>query len=552
MRRVRRIFPAALATIFLISVGTLFFANSLYRGSYLIDGSLAAAALANLRFLIEQRSYLASSTPPSPFIHFWSLGVEEQFYFVFPILLFTIQKVRRFSLLILTVLLFAFALWQASNSPLTYFYNPIARSWELLLGVCIAYLHAQSGFISRWKSKVSGEISQWINFLALITLTYFLFTPRALTPYSVVGALPVIVPGIVMLLFPAPLSLFSPLAYVGEISFSLYLIHWPVINFFTDKISQLSPANYCEILFIIALLTIILHYLVENPMRFRFAPKKVFLASLSIAIIFISGNLALANASFIKPTSSVTIDVSSPILYKDGCHLDGNQTWPAGACTFGDISGKVKWLLIGDSHAAQWFPAFEQIAINNHIQLTSITRSSCPALFIKTIRYQKSDVTCQVFQSKLAAFIAQHHFDRVFISNFTQQRYPLVNQKIPYLNQWISGTRQFINSAKISKVVTFIQDTPLAASNTVACLTANSSNPRSCDFPLKSDATFNTLKSLAQESGYGIIQTDQWLCTNGVCSATIDGHNTYRDATHISLSTAQELVPQLTPALHLR
>jgi hypothetical protein len=329
------------------------------------------------------------------------------------------------------------------------------------------------------------------------------------------------------------------------------LVHWPVINFFNDKFNKLSFINDCEILIIIVALTFALHYLIENPMRFTFSPRKVLVGSLSVAVLFIGGNLTLAQSSIVKPTSSVTIELSIPSVYKNGCHLDGAKTWPTAACTFGDLTSKTHWLLTGDSHAAQWFPAFEKIATEHHIQLTSITRSSCPTLFIKTIRYQKEDKTCQSFQKNLATYISQQHFDKIFISNFTQQQYSLVDQSTPYVDQWIAGTNSFIKAANIDKKIVFIQDTPLASSNTVACLTTHSSATTLCDFTIKIDLTFEAVKNLAKTHSYPIIQTNSWLCSQDKCFATLNHHNTYRDSTHISVTTSIELSDKIAQSLNL-
>jgi hypothetical protein len=441
----------------------------------------------------------------------------------------------------------AFAVYQAHVSPLTYFYDPAARAWELLVGACVAEWH----LTHKGRTFTFGKFTIAINATALLILTYFLFTPQALSPYSVLGALPVIVAGLAILLAPAQYKYLLPMAFIGEISFTLYLVHWPIINLIDNKITHHTWRSTLLILVLIAIFTLLLHYLIENPARFKLSSRTIVATSLAGSIALIAATMGVANTSWAAPKAAITMDLSTPAVYQNGCHLDGSTTWPGEPCTFGDIKGSQRWLLIGDSHAAQWFPAFSIIATRNHIALTSITRSSCPALYLATIRYEQVDGACQIFQHKLALYISTHHFDKVFISNFTRQAYQLVNNNTNIRDQWIQGTKEFLIDAKLNAhQVVFMQDTPLSNTNSVACLTGQPKNVGACNFTLSSDATYNALKTYALQNKYSVLLTDHWLCTAGKCFAEFNGHNTYRDATHIAVSTAQELEPKLAQYFH--
>jgi hypothetical protein len=351
-----------------------------------------------------------------------------------------------------------------------------------------------------------------------------------------------------------------PLSWLGDISFSFYLVHWPIILFMAFGLAELSLTRKFAIFAISLITASAMYYFYENPIRrskkIAHHTLRLFVAAVAVSAMAATG-LQWASA----PTStnaSFTIDLASPIIYKDGCHLGFGSSAPKADCIFGDTKATRSIALVGDSHAAQWFPALNQLAAERHWKLYSFTKSSCPAIFLATKRSGTPDKSCADWQKNLSTLLNTIHPTKILISNFTNYQYPLVRTSSNYGKQWRSGMQEFIAGVKGSEF-SILADTPLPQGNTTnipSCLSKNSTNPKSCDFARwTTDANMAT-ESLAIDQSINYVDPAKWLCTNGggknsICPAIFQGHNVLRDATHISVSTALALATRLGDALTL-
>ena len=264
-RRARRILPAA-AVVILV---TLPFAWVVMAPLDLprVAGDAMAAALsaANMRFAATSMDYFAQGVSPSPFLHYWSLGVEEQFYLVWPALLIVATRLGKprlsagVVLTIVTIVSFAGAVWLTDWAAPWAFYSLPTRAWQLGLGGLLAvgtgsalraatWLTAQRGRrlrIARWKARRMGlpglgrsiahaslVVIGWAG-LAGIVAAAFLFD--ADTPYPGLAALLPTLGSAALILCgtrrfsPGHLLVLAPMRWLGQISFSLYLVHWPIL-----------------------------------------------------------------------------------------------------------------------------------------------------------------------------------------------------------------------------------------------------------------------------------------------------------------------------------
>ncbi len=236
-RRARRLLPAA-ATCLLVTVAvSAVVLPPLRMADVSADGIAAALYASNLRFAFEATDYLRSEGAPSPLLHFWSLGVEEQFYVFWPALLLlatrrTADIVRR--VLIVAVVVFglslALSLWLTiANAPWA-FYSLPTRAWELAIGAVLAVGAAR---LVRMPPNVAA-VAGWVG-LAMVALSAVVI--ETTTPFPGTAALlPTVGSGLVILagMRPSPagpgwLLGIRPLRFLGKISYSLYLWHWPVI-----------------------------------------------------------------------------------------------------------------------------------------------------------------------------------------------------------------------------------------------------------------------------------------------------------------------------------
>src|SRR3954447_3313191 len=235
-RRARRLLPAALVVIALTVIASAIVLPPLRVPDVAADGAAAALYVSNIRFAAQATDYLQAELDPSPLLHFWSLGVEEQFYLFWPALLLLVAgrraNIRRIGLVVAMVALLSFGLgvvWTASDAPLAFFLLP-ARAWELAVGASLAIGVAR---LTRLRTSVATiAVGAGLALILAGAVVFDIDTPfpgtAALLP--VVGTALVIAGGI-----PQPLNGVSrvvavrPMRWIGGISYSLYLWHWPLL-----------------------------------------------------------------------------------------------------------------------------------------------------------------------------------------------------------------------------------------------------------------------------------------------------------------------------------
>jgi len=297
--RARRLLPAAatvgIATALVVAVVL----PPLQARSVFLDGIACALYAGNYRFAMHGTDYLASDLPPSPFQHYWSLGVEEQFYLVWPVLIigtaWLVHRLRAGAaaratpyavvlVLVAAASLAAAVLW-TRTSPAWAFFSLPTRAWELAAGGLVALS------IHQWRRLplLPATIVGWGG-LALIVLTCTQLGPR--TPYPGTAALlPVL--GTALVIGAGPVTgglgagrvLCRPaMRAIGRVSYSWYLWHWPVLLLMPPLLGEPAglPARLSATAVSGGLAVITLH-LVENPGRFAAALRRSAKASLTVA-----------------------------------------------------------------------------------------------------------------------------------------------------------------------------------------------------------------------------------------------------------------------------
>ncbi len=516
LRRAKRILPASLTVVFLTAIGALFLLPAYSRSRYSFEALASSLFSANLNFAREGNDYLNQSLDPSPFLHYWSLGVEEQFYLLWPILFIFIFRKRRHLIVPTFLVSIAIAFAITSANPVMGFYSPITRAWEFLAGIFFA-LHPIR--FSR------GRLVAFLGWLGMIG------SVLAITVDSITPGWSTLIPVISTALIIGshrefPRSAFLP--WLGNYSFSLYLVHWPLIIFIPNKL----------IVVLVALpIAVLVTKSVENP--FRFNPQLQFSLKqwgTGIAVVSILSYGVLA----IPAQAKSSLDLSLPAVYNNGCHLSFNKTWPDHSCTFGDSAGKKLIYLVGDSHAAQWFPGLEAAAIKNDWRLVSITKSSCPPVLIPILRNNKVDTSCENWQKGVISSIRKNQPDVLLLSAFTEFQYQ-TTLKGSYEELWRQGMGDFLSQIGVPNIA-FLGDTPKPPSNIPTCL----SKSKHCDFPLTRTAATKVTQTVF---GVNYIDTSSWFCST-LCSAMTDGINNYRDATHISVSASLRMEHKLVQAIN--
>lgn len=289
-RRIRRIFPALILVLLVaLGMGFLFMLPDAFR-TLGLNVAASAGFVANIALWLQQ-DYFAQSAEFNPLLHIWSLGVEEQFYLVWPLILMMLA-VRRSAIPVavgLAVLSFVVNVVQSGNDPVSAFFLPFSRFWELGAGAVLALLHARAG-----RPVLEREWAGWVGLLLLAVAMVVIDRDRAFPGWwallPVAGATLLIAagenarPNRVFLSQPA-------LVYIGLISYPLYLWHWLLLVFARIIRFQKEPTVIMSVGLILAagVLAHLTYRFVERPIRSagRLSTKAVFLA----AVLAVGGGL---------------------------------------------------------------------------------------------------------------------------------------------------------------------------------------------------------------------------------------------------------------------
>jgi peptidoglycan/LPS O-acetylase OafA/YrhL len=386
-RRVRRIFPAlilVLVTSFILGWCILFVSEYKQLGKHIAGG---AGFIANF-ILWSESSYFDNLADTKPLLHLWSLGIEEQFYIVWPPILWAAWRLRlRILPIILAIAIASFAwnLYSISIDPVATFYSPLTRFWELLIGSILAYVTV---FHARYPKLAVNSIAQaniysWIG-CGLFIIGLLLINKESGFPGGW-ALLPTL--GAAFMIKAGPSAWFnrvvlgnSVLVWFGLISYPLYLWHWSLLSF--SRILS-SGVPELEIRIGVVVLSVLLSWMtyrfVEKPIRFGngiqfniaflgkwFVSKKTITIALVVGLFLIglAGYVAnYKNGSHSRLVNKINIDpesgydgVAGVDLIED-CGLANSpsidKSW-FGTC-LRDSRPPVKYALVGDSHAESIF-----------------------------------------------------------------------------------------------------------------------------------------------------------------------------------------------------
>ena len=399
-RRIRRILPALL----FVMLVSLPFAWMYLLPSSFVDFSksilYSLGFSSNFYFHYSGQQYGAESGLLKPFLHTWSLSVEEQFYILFPIvLLITFKYFKKHLLTILVIGLIIslqMADWGSKNYPSASFYFLHARMWELLAGSILAYFEITLGH--RSKNKILNLILPTIG-LFLIGHSILFFNDKTFHP-SFYTLSPII--GVCLIIwFSSKNELITKILStklfvgVGLISYSLYLWHYPIFAF--ARIKDNTPSEYDKFEWVVLsiILSLISYFFIERPFRNN-KNKSKFIISLiliSISVLVIFNFSTIQKDGYNKRLPEILKTISGKNDYRlknlDGKICHGSNE----GCKF-NISSNKKLYFIGDSHIGRLLYDIKDKAVKKKFQLITFTTGGCmyfpgfKKIKIKTLKNQ--------------------------------------------------------------------------------------------------------------------------------------------------------------------
>lgn len=583
-RRIRRIFPALFA---MLAVATVAAAFVFFPADFaLYARSLVATAFfaSNFEFRHEA-GYFDAAAELKPLLHLWSIAVEEQFYLLFPaILLLTGAKSKRRTLVIVAILLaasFGFSLWAVTHAPADAFYLLPSRMWELMLGAMLAI----GGLVVPRLRALREAIA--IIGLALIGWSVFALTPA--TPFPglaalapCLGAALVIYAGSGRTAVNDALSV-RPLVFVGLISYSLYLWHWPLYVFtryvLFRELTGLETAGLIAASFVLAFLC---WRFIERPFRERrFQPdwKALFggaaaamaTAAACGAVIASSDGWPQRYPSAIRQILAEERD-HEPRM--DICFgLTARDVRAGRLCRVGSTAAKhPSFILWGDSHADALLPAVEEVALregraglfagtDSCAPLLGVTRPDawkCRAFNDEVIKIATGpDITEVILDARWAKNADGTSYGdeppgRILIYDDQGRGTTTATTNAVFVRGLERTVRTLTQAGKKVILVGSVPEIGWPVPIVLARMKLADENPQT-DLTLSAylQRQHFVLYAFAQMNktyGAKVIYPHQVLCATGTCKVALRGIPLYRDQHHLSVFGARQLTPLIAQA----
>jgi peptidoglycan/LPS O-acetylase OafA/YrhL len=598
--RAGRLLPAAATVGVVTAVAAAVVLPPLQARSVFVDGIASALYVGNYRFAMQGTDYLASDLPPSPFQHYWSLGVEEQFYLVWPVLIigtaWLVRRVRRDAAaratayavvlaLVAAASLAAAVAWTRTSPPWAFFSLP-TRAWELAAGGLVALS------IQQWRRLplLPAAIAGWGG-LALIVLTCTQLGPS--TPYPgtaallpVLGTALVIGGGAVTGSLGAGRLLCRPaMRAVGRVSYSWYLWHWPVLLLMPPLLGEPAglPARLAATMVSAGLAVITLH-LVENPGRFAACACALLLTAIPVPVghgtatpkanitalptaaephavdprdatveqafaqvrraVAASAGLRSVPSNLEPPLAKAPADKAA--VFVNGCVRSWRDVGQ-GECATGDTASPTTVALIGDSHAAMWNPAFQQVAEQRHWRLETLAKVTCPLqeLHITSPYLGREYTECERWRGEIMARVRAERPRLVVVS--MSRRYGADFGFTSYDRAWIDTLGRTVAQLRnIGATVLVLGPATDPGSSVPTCLSGHLDDATACA-PARSVAVDDG-GIAAEETATGgarghYADLTDLFCTPDHCPMIVGNTLVFRDDNHVTTEYAQLLAP---------
>jgi peptidoglycan/LPS O-acetylase OafA/YrhL len=572
-RRIRRILPLS---VFVALCSLMIFAWFLSPID-LIELSkttlLTSVFSSNIWFIIQAADYFGADTENNPLLHTWSLGVEEQFYFIWPAMLallplFTKSLIKWMWLVTLVSLvsLVAFLLLYSHNQPLAFFSMP-TRAWQFGFGALIYFVPMSDRF-SR-----SGLVFIACFGIALISIPALAIGP-GFDNMPIWAIAPTI--GACLLIWAGQdgqepiwrrILSSAPLVFLGGLSYSLYLWHWPVIVLLKMNFEVFGLFEKSIALIVTILLSMMSYKYVEKALRIH-----PMLTSNSRSLVFGGALVALGVAVSVVTYTYAKHAQSGPGYQQIGAaEFAGHTVQKCRTnledielieCTFGDLNSDITIVVMGDSKAQQWVPILDDIGKKNNWKITTLLKSGCPLAYINVHlnRLGRPFYECETWRNLAIAKVLQLEPDVVFVTNWSG--YDVAEAKVKRaatLDDWQNGYSKFVDKiTSIEMELIFLRDNPQLPKNVPKCLSNAISSgvllESMCKFPLSDvmtgESTFQAMKTVVSENVHShIVDLSAHYCSDGMCPSYSKNIVRFIDKHHITRLFAKELSPFLEEEL---
>lgn len=565
VRRIRRIFPALMFLVLcVITVGYMVLAppdfSDLSMSS--IWGLLSVANIYYFLFLDE--GYFAADSAEQPLLHLWSLGVEEQFYLIWPFYIFLLVRAPMSSQgrmwITFGVIIVSLAMAQLlidSQHSFAYYMLP-TRAWELAAGGVLVFGALHSSKLNQW-------MCEWIAFVGLGLILFSLVYVSKEHDAPGIAAIPVVL-GTAMLIYSGlhqqtlVKTVLSTriLVLIGLVSYSAYLWHWPIIAFLKYSLIEVKGVIALAVIVATFIFATLSYHLVEKPLRYyQTSNRNVFVGYFLMPVL---------GMSILCAGALIGIRVQSDWLYDWSKYEVITQTRPASKYEYNcqqttfdaalfksqkcvhPPQAEPSVLLVGDSMAAQYLGIFREMATHYQFALRNLTQSSCSLITAPTDfqwierKYREG---CQSYVS----FLRQHlaNFDTLVIGG----SWPIYERKAgPHFRSLMQQTIESL-AQKINNII-LMGKNPNFSGFQVSCeqrqvkLGFIKCDAARFNRPQPSIPANEFLQQLADKyDNVHYYDVAEHLCADGTCSPFLSGHALYYDSMHLSMEGSAYLGTQM-------
>jgi peptidoglycan/LPS O-acetylase OafA/YrhL len=599
-RRVKRLLPAAALVLVVTAALVHLLMPRIDRPVFAADVSWAAFYAVNWRLADRSVDYLAEDVGVSPVQHYWSLSVEEQFYLVWPLLLLVVAWwVRRsgwsvratmaaaLSLVALPSLAWSIALTR--REPSVAFFVTTTRMWELSIGAFVAIAAPQ---LARVPRRAAIPIA-WLG-LAGVVACALIYSQR--TPWPGAAALlPTLATAAVLGAGPAagaagPVALLGtrPMVWIGGLSYSLYLWHWPFLVVAAVRWRGLSPLETAAVLAVATACAWLAYRLVEDPVRHAPAMARRAWFALSIgaglSVVGLAVGVLVAwvggattgetrrplGAAVLadpprddpagQPVDRVDWFVPDPLdapqdTPRDGCQTVAGEATEPMTCTFGDPRGRTTVALVGDSKAMQWAPALDIIGRRQAWRIVTYVKSACAFTDAMTRYKDEAYESCRAWGKEVLVRLLADKPDLVLTSHGHPGALVAgkVVDKAQATDAMADGLHRYWQALQSAGVtVAVLSDTPSPGKLRIPeCVAENPEHLTACSFRRRSNqgGVAAQRKAVAKTPGVHWIDLNDAICPTAICPPIIGNALIYRQGSHITATYIKTLAPRLEAAL---
>ena len=596
-RRIKRLLPAASLVLVVIGAASFWWLPVTRLEDTAWEILASALYLENWVLAYWSVDYLAEGRAASPVQHYWTLSVEEQFYIAWPwlMLLFAGLALRlggsvRSGLwwLVLVALSLSFVHSvhaTANNQPLAFFMTT-TRVWELALGALLA--------LALLKFSFPAWLRQWagITGVAAIVLAAVFYSSETAFP-GYTALLPTAGAALVILAGQTPqwLSVSRPLSsrpfqYLGNVSYTLYLWHWPVVVFY--KLLVDAQPGFVDGLIIIALslvLTHVTYVLLEAPVHRsrlgeRGAGKPFALGGACIALCIATAVGLYSYVSHLQEQTPAVVDVDvypgaralfvadgrinhpgidvipnplgarddNAVVYRDGCRTRQQET-TVNQCVYGQPDGDFHLVLAGDSYAAHWLPALRELADQRGWKVTVFNKSACIFADVTLERWGRDYHECVSWNQGVLDRVLELRPDVLVTSHSPGHTALGAQSEAANLRAIAEGYVQRWSRLVAADIpVIAIRETARMASGAPECVARyGEAAHHKCALPREAALALPSSFTMAVDAvdGVTLLDMNDALCDEDTCYAVIGNILVYRDRGHLTATYARSMAPVL-------